>query len=604
MGDREAVVRSGAPRYCWRMSEPRPNRRLAAVMAADVVGYSRMMAQDESRALAALNAHRATGFDPIIAEYGGQVIKLMGDGALVEFRSVVDAVAAALTIQQAAGAAGGAISLRIGVNLGDVIVQDGDIFGDGVNVAARLEQLAAPGGVCVSAAVAEIVAGRVDAVFADGGVVSVKNIDRSLHVFHWSPGEGATGPPSQARAQTPRRRGPSIAVLPFDNMSGDAEQEYFSDGISEDIITDLSKIAGLTVIARNSSFVYKGRAVDLRDVGRDLGVTTVLEGSVRRAGGRVRITAQLIDASTGAHLWADRFDRELTDLFAVQDEVALRIVEALRIKLTPEEKSGITETGAASVEAHEEFMRMRSRLFLPGLTAQQWRDAIAAGERAVAIDPGYADAYGMLGIMHVLDFHNQWSGRSPEAVMAHARSLADHACALAPEGVLSNHAAAVVGFWSGDLRRAEETIGRVLAARPEYALALFTRGEVAMGQSSFDAAIPDFERAIRLDPEGRQQYLQFLAMAHFLSGHLETALLMFRERVALAPGTDIGRAWLAATLGHLGEAEEARRVWTALKEINPSFDAAARFGRLPFADTSAVAAVVEGLTKAGLQVGP
>ena len=282
------------------MEVERTIRRLAAILVADVVGYSRLMADDEAGALAALNRHREVEFDPVVARHNGRIVKLMGDGTLVEFRSVVDAVACAVAIQQAAAEAeaGPIMTLRIGVNLGDIIIQGDDIYGDGVNIAARLEPLAPPGGVCISSVVNESVRDRADVVFVDGGEVAVKNIDRPIKVWRWHPADGAAparvaSPPPRPAARAPEGR--SIAVLPFANMSGDPEQEYFSDGIAEDIITDLSKVAGLLVIARNSSFAYKGKSVDLRDVGRELGVGHVLEGSVRRAGQRVRITAQLID---------------------------------------------------------------------------------------------------------------------------------------------------------------------------------------------------------------------------------------------------------------------------------------------------------------------
>ncbi|MHA1157221.1 MAG: adenylate/guanylate cyclase domain-containing protein, partial [Alphaproteobacteria bacterium] len=290
------------------MKDGHTNRRLAAILAADVVGYSRLMAGDEAGTLTALKQHRENEFNPAVASHGGRVVKLIGDGTLVEFTSVVDAVNCAVAIQQAvraADTAGPDIVLRIGINLGDVIIDDDDIYGDGVNIAARLEPLAKPGGICVSSIVNESVRGRIDAAFDDGGEVRVKNIDRPIRVWQWHPGDVAA-PVGQAAPVAPTAEeaseAPSIAVLPFENMSGDAEQEYFSDGISEDIITDLSKVSGLLVIARNSSFAYKGRSIDLRIVGRELGVGTVLEGSVRKAGNRVRITAQLIDAATGGHL--------------------------------------------------------------------------------------------------------------------------------------------------------------------------------------------------------------------------------------------------------------------------------------------------------------
>ena len=312
------------------MAEARNVRRLAAILAADVVAYSRMMAADESGTLAALKRHREAVFDPAVAEHNGRIVKLIGDGTLVEFASVVDAVNCALAIQRTLAAEiadGPKITLRIGVNLGDIIIDGDDIYGDGVNVAARLEPLAEPGGVCLASIVNESVGTRIDVAFSDGGEVHVKNIDRPIRIWKWHPGaaaEPARAPKAEpAPAKAERTEKPSIAVLPFTNMSGDQEQEYFSDGITEDIITDLSKVAGLLVIARNSSFAYKGRNVDIRTVGRELGVRSVLEGSIRRAGNRVRITAQLIDAADGGHLWAERYDRDLTDIFAVQDEVTL-----------------------------------------------------------------------------------------------------------------------------------------------------------------------------------------------------------------------------------------------------------------------------------------
>jgi adenylate cyclase len=317
------------------MTEQRINRRLAAILAADVVGYSRLMGADEAGTLAALKRHREAVFDPAVAAHNGRIVKLIGDGVIAEFGSVVDAVNCALSVQRSSAgtpdqsASQPAIVLRIGINLGDVIIEGDDIYGDGVNIAARLEPLAEPGGICVSSIVNESVGNRIDVRFKDSGEISVKNIDRPIRVWKWHP--GATTPnTARSNAAKPEASvaAASIAVLPFTNMSGDPEQEYFSDGVSEDIITDLSKIAGLTVIARNSSFTYKGRSVDVRTIGRDLGARSVLQGSIRRAGNRVRITAQLIDAVTGAHLWADRYDRDLTDIFEVQDEVVERIVGA------------------------------------------------------------------------------------------------------------------------------------------------------------------------------------------------------------------------------------------------------------------------------------
>src|SRR5271166_384241 len=327
------------------MTEAHMHRKLAAILAADVVGYSRLMGADEAGTLTALKRHRETVFDPVVAAHNGRIVKLIGDGTIVEFSSVVDAVNCALSVQRSGAspldhsASQPAIVLRIGINLGDVIIEGDDIYGDGVNIAARLEPLAEPGGICISSIVNESIGNRIDVRFQEGGDVSVKNIDRPIKIWKWHP-ETMAAPARRPETADPEPGAAthSIAVLPFTNMSGDPEQEYFSDGISEDIITDLSKIAELTVIARNSSFTYKGRSVDIRAIGRDLGVRSVLEGSIRRAGNRVRITAQLVDATNGAHLWADRYDRDLTDIFAVQDDVTRRIVDALKVTLSPGEK--------------------------------------------------------------------------------------------------------------------------------------------------------------------------------------------------------------------------------------------------------------------------
>ena len=346
------------------MVEAHTNRRLSAILAADVVGYSRMMGADEAGTLAALKHHREAVFDPAVAEHNGRVVKLIGDGTLVEFASVVDGVRCAIAIQRAARAQAEAsgIVLRIGVNLGDVIVDGDDIYGDGVNVAARLEPLADPGGICIASIVSESVGKRVDVNFRDGGEVTVKNIERPIRVWKWHPDIDPIAQqvrPAQGSSEPSKAERPSVAVLPFTNMSGDFEQEYFSDGISEDIITDLSKVAGLLVIARNSSFAYKGKNPDIRAVGRELGVKSVLEGSIRRAGNRVRITAQLIDAADGGHLWAERYDRDLTDIFAVQDEVTRSIVDALKVALTPSEIARISDSPTRNIEAHDLFLKGR-----------------------------------------------------------------------------------------------------------------------------------------------------------------------------------------------------------------------------------------------------
>jgi adenylate cyclase len=383
-------------------------------------------------------------------------------------------------------------------------------------------------------------------------------------------------------------------------MSGDPDQEYFSDGISEDIITDLSKVSGLLVIARNSSFAYKGKSVDLRTVGRELGVGFLLEGSVRRAGNRVRITAQLIDAATGGHLWADRYDRELTDIFAVQDEVTLDIVTALKVKLSPQERVNLSRVGTADMEAHDNFLRMRSILFWPGINAALWKRGVAFGRRAIELDPQYTHAHAILAIVLLYDLHHRWSGVEPDEVLARARRQAERAMELDPNDYLANHAVAVVERWAGNYGQSAAALGKTMSLVPDYALGLFTRSELSIAAGRPEEAIPDLERAMRLDPGFGHQYLQYLGMAHFLLGNYETAALVFRERVLLVQDTDFGRAWLAATLGHLGEVAEARQAWADLVKISPEFSLEQRLARQKFADATYVARVMDGLAKAGL----
>ncbi|MEN8198071.1 MAG: adenylate/guanylate cyclase domain-containing protein, partial [Pseudomonadota bacterium] len=348
-------------------------RRLAAILAADVVGYSRLVRADEEGTIEALKRLRTELIDPKIAEHRGRTVKLMGDGILVEFPSVVDAVRAAAQVQQAMAGYNGdrveddRIRFRIGVNLGDVVIDGNDIHGDGVNIAARLEGLAAPGGICISGAVHEQVRDRVDLAFEDMGDCKVKNIDRPIRAWRWS---AEASPPAHAApvSSTPPALPdkPSIAVLPFDNMSNDPDQDFFADGMAEDIITALSRMPWFFVIARNSSFTYKGRAVDVTQVSTELGVRYVLEGSVRKAGNRLRITAQLIDATTGKHVWAERYDRDVLDIFDVQDEVTQAIVSAVAPEFLATEAKRVRRKDPAQLDAWECVMRGRAHLWKQG----------------------------------------------------------------------------------------------------------------------------------------------------------------------------------------------------------------------------------------------
>jgi len=365
-------------------------RRLTAILSADVVGYSGLMQADETGTMARLKENRSTVFDPLVAQHGGRIFKLMGDGALVEFASVVAALNCALAIQQAMAAdAAQPIRYRIGVNLGDVMIDGDDIYGDGVNVAARLQTIAPVGGIALSRAVREQVDGKVECVFDDIGEHTVKSHERPVHAFCVRALGGA--------AKTATATKLSVCVLPFANMSGDAEQEYFSDGISEDIITDLSRVSALSVVSRNSAFRYKGQNVDLPKVAAELKVTHVLEGSVRKVGKRVRITAQLIDGRIDSHVWAERWDRDLDDIFALQDEISEKIVAALKVSLLPEEKKAIERRDTENTDAYETFLMARQTYVTENMTDPVKAErVIALSRRAIEIDPNYARAWCLL----------------------------------------------------------------------------------------------------------------------------------------------------------------------------------------------------------------
>ena len=419
------------------------SRRLAAILAADIAGYSALMGADEARTVSDLKGHQAVVL-PMVSDLGGRIIDIAGDGILAEFSSVVNAVECAVAIQRAMAERNTAIEparrmqFRIGINLGDVIYDSERIFGDGINIAARLEAIAEPGGICVSAKVRDEIDGKMNFAYQDLGDRHLKNIARPVRAYAIRL-DAAPAQPAPARPAPPLQPDdrPSIAVLPFTNISGDQEQEYFSDGITDDIITDLSKVGGLTVISRNSSFTYKGRAVDVRTVGRELAVRSVLEGSIRRAGQRVRITAQLIDAASGAHVWAERYDRDLTDIFAVQDDVTHRIVEALKVTLSPAEKTRLADSGTANMDAYDCLLRGRELLGAPaGIGRAKNREALAQSTtffmRALELDSGYSQAYSGLSMAYNLDYQNRWSD-DPDGSLPLARRYAEQAIEKNPK---------------------------------------------------------------------------------------------------------------------------------------------------------------------------
>ena len=509
-------------------------RRLAAILAADVVGFSRLMGANEVGTLTALKAHRAELIDPLIAGHHGRIVKLTGDGMLVEFASVVNAVACSTLIQQQMFVRNAGIpedrrlQFRIGINLGDIIVEDDDdIFGDGVNVAARIESIAKPGGVSVSAAVRDNVGNRLELSWRDTGEQKLKNIERLVRVYDvcidGEPPGG--GDDSGAFCRVAGSDKPSVAVLPFDNMSGDPEQEYFSDGITEDLITDLSKISGLFVVGRNTMFTYKHKAVQLQQAATELGVNFLLEGSVRKMGNRVRITSQLIDGATGGHVWADRYDRELTDIFALQDEITRTIVEQLKVRLLPEEKTAIELAPTGNVEAYtyylrgRQFFRMTTKSFL--LLARRMF------VKATELDPDYARAY--TGIANCDSLLNAW-----------------HGVAMSVDEVLA-------------------ITDKALSLEPGLAEAYAARGVALLVSERRDEAVTAFETALALDPNSHEANFLY-AKYNFISGNLERAAALFIRALELQPDDYFAPLVLQSVYHSLGRSEEAKRyAWLGLK---------------------------------------
>jgi adenylate cyclase len=519
----------------------------------------------------------------------GRVVKLTGDGFLAEFPTVQDAVNCTIQLQD--GLVSSALKFRIGVNLGDIIDDGRDIHGEGVNVAARIEALAEPGGICISGMVYESVRNRIDADYRDMGEQMVKNVSAPVRVYALGLAAAPVAPPPKITDR------PSIAVLPFDNLSGDAEQEYFSDGISEDIITDLSKISTLMVVARNSSFTYKGRAVDLRTVAKELGVAYVLEGSVRKAGGRVRITAQLIDGADGAHLWAERYDRELEDIFAVQDEVARKIIEALEVTLSPTEEARLGGPGTDNVEAYDYLLRGRELLYL--FTEDATRASLEMFEKSISLDPDFAAPRWEMALALFNQFLSGWAGGGQE--------ILERGCRLAAEAVECNsedseaHRVLALGrLWSHDIDGAIVATDRALALDPNSATALGGRGHVLGYAGRYDEAIENIHNAMRLDPHYASIWLHFLAHAHVLKGDYETAIPLLQQRIRRSPETDISRMLLASCYGYLGETDEARQVWDEMLAINPDYSLEQKARVLPYKNPADWQHIVEGLAKAGL----
>jgi adenylate cyclase len=579
-------------------------QRLAAILAADVSGYSRLMAGDERATVAALDAARKV-FRSHIEASQGRVIDMAGDSVLAVFETANGAVQAALAIQQALGAASQGVPedrrmrFRIGVHLGDVVEKaDGTVYGDGVNIAARLEGLAEPGGIAVSDSIRSAVRGKVTAGFEDRGEQQVKNIPHPVRAFAVRAAGAAPAAAARGAAEPERTPSgkPSIAVLPFNNMSGDPEQEYFADGITEDIITDISKISGLFVIARNSSFTFKKQSVDVKEVGRKLGVRHVLEGSVRKAGNKVRINAQLIDAETGGHVWAERYDRDLEDIFAVQDEVTRKVVEALKVNLTRSEQARSEGRGKVNAEAYDHLIRGRRCLLQ--FSAEAAREGRAMFERALAIDPEMAQAYANLAILICTEYANDWNGAGPDH-LERALELAHKACTLDEFEPASHQALGITLIWLRRPDEAEQALRRAIELDPNHAHARGSLGNALDFAGRHEEAIAHIEQAIRLDPEF-DLWIHSLGRAQFSLERYEEAEASFRRRLIRMPRSDVTRAYLASLYGLTGRHEEARQLWRELMEINPKFSLEHLRRVMPFKTPATLDRLAEGLRRAGL----
>lgn len=593
------------------MTGERMARRLAAILAADVVGYSRLMGRDESGTLVRLKAHRSERLEPALARHGGRLVKFTGDGALIEFPSAVDALGTAIEFQQAMAdvnrgqAEDTTIVFRIGLHLGDLIVDGDDLYGDGVNVAARLEGEAPAGGIVISRTVHEAVAGRLKASFEDLGGLALKNIERPIQAFgvKWAAAdwrELVSGPrPANAPLALPDK--PSIAVLPFQNMSGDPEQEYFADGMVEEIITALSRMRWLFVIARNSSFVYKGRAVDVRQVGSDLGVRYVLEGSVRKAANQVRITAQLIDATTGAHLWAQRFEGSLEDIFDLQDKVTAGVVGPIAPRLESAEIERAKQKPTESLDAYDYYLRGVGDV--EGTTKEVNAAALALFYKAIEIDPNFASAYAMAARCYTLRKSNSWMddpvGETAETIRLARRVKEigkDDAVALCRAGF----AYARVGY---ELESGAAMVERAIALNPHLAAAWQFSGILKAYLGEPETAIEHSALAMRLSPldPGLYSMQTTTALAHFIAGRYEEASSWAEK--AIQQGSLFLPAFriAAASRALAGRLEEAQSAVARMLQIDPNSRISNLAEHAPIRRPRDMERYKDGLRKAGLQ---
>jgi adenylate cyclase len=551
-------------------------RRLAAILAADVVGYSRLMGQDERGTLARLKSVIEDHIRPTIGEFNGRIFKLMGDGLLAEFPSVVEAVACALRIQEGMADRESDLSddqrirLRIGINLGDVLVDGADIFGDGVNIAARLEALADPGGVCISNAAFDAVEGKLDLEFDDLGTKEVKNIAKPIRVFRLKIGTG-DGSRTNTRSDAPALPDkPSIAVLPFDNMSGDPDQEYFADGVVEALTAALSRIRSFFVIARNSAFTYKGKATNVREIGADLGVAYVLEGSVQRAGNRVRITVQLIETEGGVHIWADKYDGSLDDIFDLQDHITERVAGALQPSLRLAEVERAHRKRPEDLGAYDYTMRAFRHVWT--LEKDEAQKALGLLEKAIEIDPRYPLALALAGWCHAQQSVYNWV-EDTGAARAKSLEYAERAAALSSDDPLILTVLGTVHTFSRNYGAARVMLERAVSLDPNAAWAWSRLGWLAVYSDRPEEAQELFEKALRLSPVDPMNFNNYagIGSAFQVAGQDDKAAEMFQRALHERPNTHWLHRNLSAALWGAGREDEARRSFDKLIAEHPNF---------------------------------
>jgi adenylate cyclase len=612
------------------MVEDRVQRRLAAILAADVVGYSRLMGVDEESTLRTLQSYREI-IDRLIARHEGRIFTTGGDSVLAEFASSVEAVRCAIAIQEELTVRNTEfvedrrMHFRIGINIGDVMVEGDNLFGDGVNVAARLESIAEPGGICISGSVFDQVRNKLSIGFEDIGSQKVKNIAEPISAYRLVPGERLVSadatiaarpsdsrrwlvpataaialviivagglavwrpwtptvePASVERMASALPDKPSIAVLPFNNMSDDPGQEYFADGMSEDLITDLSKISGLFVIARNSSFVYKNQAVNVKDVGNALGVRYVLEGSVRKLGDKVRINAQLIDAETGGHLWADRFDRDYGDVFKLQNEVIRHIVSALEVNLRGDEETRLVKRHTDSVEAYDLFLKGQREFFK--FTHEGNIEARRYYRLATERDPNFARAFANLGWTHARDYQDGWSS-SPEDSLNKALALANDAASIDDSVSQVHWVLGQVLLFKKDYEGALAEAKRTIELSPSNPDAKILLARILAFSGNPKESIRLINEAMIINPYYPMQYLMNIGIAHFASGEYDKAEVALVKAINRNPEAQRARMWLVATYANSGQLDEANWALEELMVLNPSFSVEIIEHTIPFRD--------------------